>query len=282
MAKRSSIVRTWGFPVIVLALLGALLVAFYLNKDQNPDWLNYLEVGTSIILSTALVVIYFVQNRILDQQTNILKGRHTPLVGLENISIQQDEDGEFEGSTCVQFDAINSGNDIAQNMKLNCFIAPDRFRFKAAARASYYLSKIPILKVFVNTPHVLSKSIQLDSDDLPTDVPHSDGLVLPPNMDETVAVFAPIIFDYPHPGEPSPLLDTIDLYANSGFSTLYLGLVLTYENAFGSDYVRTIKSIVISPIQVGMDLDDVNSNSREYPIQNIRPSSGYEILKKLD
>lgn len=254
------------FPaVILLSLTGTLYIGFFLRQNENSNWLSAVEVGTSVVLSLALVLVYVIQNKILKQQSEIMSGGYTPAIGVQNVDFVDRSIEDFTSLNgyedtvkVIQFEIENKGNDVATDVAVACYL------FTHESRLDRLKSRLGKLTGRCPQHQFLPRRIDLESTQLLTEYRQSDGPVLPPNMDDRVTLFGNLGVNYEGSNYCS-IPDACDILARADVDHAYLGLVLQYENAFGDTYELPIKSTKIDNLETGLTFEQIVSNMKRVP-----------------
>jgi hypothetical protein len=109
--------------VIGLLFLG-IIVGAWLHSADSVSGPEVASIWTSVVLTLFLAYIYSRQNEILELQSRIMGGSHTPILSVSNLTFTDEEpnsgnairisnDGEF-----LSFSVVNEGNDIAVGLSI--------------------------------------------------------------------------------------------------------------------------------------------------------------------
>lgn len=113
--------------VVILLLLVGIIVGGLLHSAESISGPEVASIWTSVVLTLFLAYIYSRQNDILELQSQIMGGSHTPILSISELSftsempdtgnaLQISESGEF-----LSFSVVNEGNDIATGLSIIYF-----------------------------------------------------------------------------------------------------------------------------------------------------------------
>lgn len=251
-------------PYIVVGLLILLLiVAIPLSLEAKSRWdLDALEtysVITSVVLTFALVILYFRQTTIQSRQSKILSSQHTPIVSAEDLNFTGPPDDETatqysgEGLT---LNATNDGNDVATNLRVRYLID---------------------LGTELNEGAIQERVYAIDSEDLVTEATSGKGPILSPN-DGSVPMFANLgyIIDTGEKEYHSSLTGTLEYLAKQDIEDVYLGAVLLFESTYEEEYWVQLFSVKVSPLSEDMDIQKFRERSTEFSWRTLRAKTGWK------
>jgi len=121
----------WFLKRLALLIgIGATLYAFAYFSSFVDDRLgfNQLEIFSILVsgtLSAALIIVYLRQNKILDTHATILRAEHRPVISVTSREIGKSSPSSFsqtQSTDHIVLNLKNSGNEVAVDLRLFCFI----------------------------------------------------------------------------------------------------------------------------------------------------------------
>ncbi|WP_380675568.1 hypothetical protein [Salinigranum sp. GCM10025319] len=109
--------------VIGLLLVGIIL-GWVLHSADSVSGPEVASIWTSVVLTLFLAYIYSRQNEILELQSQIMGGSHTPILSVSNLAFtnEEPESGNAlqisDGGEFFSFSVVNEGNDIAVGLSI--------------------------------------------------------------------------------------------------------------------------------------------------------------------
>lgn len=238
---------------IVLLLICTLGVGLVLRSRGNENWIQIVEVGTSVILSLSLVIVYLRQNQILREHRQMMSAGYSPVVSVQNVSFGERGAGDFPGSTegplhAVEITATNRGNDIAANLELRCVLEEVS---EDAGRLSGWRSS--------NTTAPRSVSLHLETES--EGIYRDNGPALPPTMTQPTTLYGHIGVNLDQRYYSIP--DAIDSVTQNGVDRVRLGFILRYDDASGDTYSVLIRALNIDNPQPEASLSGLIEDATE-------------------
>lgn len=262
---------TWG--VILLLLLG-IGVGAVLHSAETVSGPEVASIWTSVVLTLFLAYIYSQQNDILELQSQIMGGSHTPIVSVSNLkftheqpdsgnALQISNNGEF-----LSFSVKNEGNDLAKGLSMiyiPSFVSNDRARMKSDndSSISAVIDSIPSVNedmpfVDESVPPFVAREFPVYSTDYATEASDIEGATVSTGMDET-EMFVQAGFYIVEDGQKKPIgiaRGIQRLLGDENIDAVILGRVLTYQNPFDESSI-----LVLPPLrfkQETLDASDQN------------------------
>ncbi|MFC6954902.1 hypothetical protein [Halorubellus litoreus] len=246
------------YPQILLDNVPAL-------QDANQDTASSTPSASTVITAADVIVgslltlflgwVYLRQNRILDSQSDILKAAHRPLVQATSEPEPVDEhplNDEFPNDTppggeWIELTLTNTGNDVATNLQLECFLVVE-----GEYDGTFLRSGNDLLSTS-GSPQTSAgtSSIRPDGEEH-TFFASTKVIERPPDLDCLERVQA--VLDSKGLGEwdghksPTPLGNLLqDLTKDSGVDQVAFGFVVTYQTALSSSTNSDRETLYLQP-----------------------------------
>lgn len=110
--------------IVALLLIGGIIFGAFLHSADSISGPEVASIWTSAVLTLFLAFIYSRQNEILELQSRIMGGSHTPILSVSDLSFTNEEPNAgnairiSSGGEFLSFSVVNEGNDIAAGLSI--------------------------------------------------------------------------------------------------------------------------------------------------------------------
>ncbi|MEZ3142404.1 hypothetical protein [Halobaculum sp. MBLA0143] len=239
--------------VVLIALSLVVVVGLFLRGRGVRNWLQIVEIGSSVVLSASLVFVYLSQNKILRKHRRMMSAGYSPVVTVRDVSLVERAGSKFPGSEqgllqTLEVTATNRGNDIAANLELRCVLDDGEQESSGLlCRGSSNTTE----------PRTVSLHLEEESDGVYRD----GGPALPPTMEESTTLYghAGVNAD----GRYCTIPRAVKRAAERGADRVRLGFVLRYDDASGKTYSVLLRGFGIDDPGEGVSFDDLAKTGTE-------------------
>lgn len=297
----------------ILAIVGLLLVGIIIGAAfHTADSVSGPEVAsiwTSVVLTLFLAYIYLRQNEILELQSQIMGGSHTPILSVSDLeltnkvpasgnAIQISDGGEF-----LSFRVANEGNDIAAGLSMlyiptfTLTNQPNSYD-DIAVPEGVVVDKVPpdeSKNTFVDDslpPHY-AREFPVHSTKIATEASDVQGATVP-TQDGTTEMYAQAGFYVVEQGRRKPIgfvRGIQQLLNDDAIQSVVVGRVLMYQNPFEEPSYIVLPSLRFdegsldptsdSPLSVSIDTGENYYTKRQFRSEMSACAEAYLDGKKI-
>lgn len=236
--------------VVIVLLLVGIIVGAVLHSADSVSGPEVASIWTSVVLTLFLAYIYSRQNKILELQSRIMGGSHTPILSVSDLSFTDKEPNSgnairiSNGGEFLSFSVVNEGNDIAAGLSI-VYIPTFVLKNESTGSSEVDVPKdvevdqIPpsddmYLPVDHSVPPHFAREFPVYSTKVTTEASDVPGATVP-TKGETNEMYAQAGFYVSEDGQRKPIgfaRGIQQLLKDDSIEAVIIGRILTYQNPF--------------------------------------------------